>query len=109
MKKTGKNTSITLQKTTLESDDSLLGLSFDAKEYEFYTRTFESTDSIDGVLFQLEIKFNTDIVHNTRQVYSGLDFLGDVGGLYDMLVRIGFWLVTLYSYLFGSSLDKFLI
>ena len=42
-KRGGGNTSITLQKNTLESDDSLLGLSFDAKDYEYYTTTFERT------------------------------------------------------------------
>ena len=31
------------------------------------------------------ITFSPEILHNTRSIYSAFDFLGDIGGLFDML------------------------
>ena len=39
-----------------------------------------------------------------------LDWLGDVGGLYSILIGLGHFVVTtIYSYIFGSRLEAFLI
>ena len=32
-----------------------------------------------------DINLSPEILHNTRSIYSTLDFLADVGGLFDML------------------------
>ena len=37
------------------------------------------------------------------------DFFGDVGGLFDMLRLIGSILISLFSSIFGSGLDRFLL
>lgn len=47
-----------------------------------------------------------DTVVYQRQVYSFLDFLGDVGGLLDALKLIG---VSLISFVYGGSLQHFLL
>ena len=49
-----------------------------------------------------------DIVEEQRQVYSFWDFIGDLGGLMDFLKLIGGILVSLYTALTGSGLDRFL-
>ena len=38
-----------------------------------------------------------------------LDFLGDVGGLFSILVGIGQLVVNFKDYIFGSHLESFLI
>ena len=40
------------------------------------------------VLFSVWIEISPDIVHHSRSVYSVLDWLGDVGGLFDALTLI---------------------
>ena len=47
-------------------------------------------------------------VYYNRSIYSILDFLGDVGGLYSILLDFGSILVMIPSFLFGSLLEKFL-
>ena len=47
-------------------------------------------------------------VSHNRSVYSILDFLGDVGGLYSILMNIGSLAILVPSFLFGSLMDKFL-
>ena len=49
-----------------------------------------------------------DLVAYSRSIYSILDFLGDVGGLYSILLDLGIILVTIQSFVFGSFLEKFL-
>ena len=44
-----------------------------------------------------------------RQIYSGLDFLGDVGGLKDSLILIGSLMMQLWSLIVGNPLNSFLL
>ena len=44
-------------------------------------------------MFQMEL----DTVQHIRSVYTVLDFLGDVGGLFSILLSIGSGFVTLAS------------
>ena len=44
-----------------------------------------------------------------RQVYTGLDFLGDVGGLYDALCAIARIFLFIISFLTNSSLHDYLL
>ena len=44
-----------------------------------------------------------------RSSYTWLDWLGDVGGLYEGLRGIGFLLLMIISKVAGNPLDKFLI
>ena len=50
-----------------------------------------------------------NIMSHNRAIYSVLDFLGDVGGLFDMLKLIGEVLISLMTMIFGSSLNKHML
>ena len=49
-----------------------------------------------------------DKVKNIRSIYSTLDLLGDVGGLYSILLDVGNILVVVFTFFTGSSMDKYL-
>ena len=55
------------------------------------------------------ISFDSKHVNHTRSIYSALDFLGDVGGLYDMLKLVAEVLLSLWSLIAGSGLDAYLL
>ena len=71
------------------------GLSFD--NYEFYTMksavyaSYASLDSLQDNFFYLD---PTVVFHN-REVYHILNFIGDMGGLFDGLKYICFLLLNL--------------
>ena len=44
-----------------------------------------------------------------RSIYSSLDWLGDVGGLFDGLRGIGFLVMLVYKLILGDPLNNFLI
>ena len=50
-----------------------------------------------------------DVVKNSRSIYTLLDVLGDVGGLFDMLRLIIENLIHLLTLILGSGLDRFLL
>jgi len=52
------------------------------------------------VLFSVWIEISPDIVHHHRSVYSVLDWLGDVGGLFDALTIIARVLLSSLTTLF---------
>ena len=45
----------------------------------------------------------------TRQIYSGLDWIGDVGGLLDGLRLLGYMLVMFFQFIIGNPLNAFLL
>lgn len=51
----------------------------------------------------------TDNKYYKRTVYTIMDFLGDVGGLFDALKGFGFILVTIYFRFRGDPVSKFLV
>ena len=54
------------------------------------------------------IEMSLDEVYNTRSIYSTLDLLGDVGGLYSILLDVGKIIVMVLTFFTGSSMDKYL-
>ena len=56
--------------------------------------------------FQIGMSLNK--VHHSRSIYNALDLLGDVGGLYTILLDIGAIFFSAISFLFGSPLGSFL-
>ena len=54
------------------------------------------------------IEMSLDKVKNIRSIYSTLDLLGDVGGLYSILLDVGKILVVVFTFFTGSSMDKYL-
>ena len=49
------------------------------------------------------------MIYYKRSIYSVLDFLGDVGGLFSILITIGEIIVTIPTYLFGAQIEYYLI
>ena len=52
---------------------------------------------------------STQVTKSSRQVYTALDWLGDVGGLNDGLSIIGGLLMRLYFLIAGNPLDSYLL
>ena len=54
------------------------------------------------------IEMSLDKVKNIRSIYSTLDLLGDVGGLFAILLDSGNILIMVFTFFTGSSMDKYL-
>ena len=50
-----------------------------------------------------------DIYQHKRTIYTVWDWLGDIGGLFDMLKLLAKPMLKFYSLIFGSGLEAFLI
>ena len=48
-------------------------------------------------------------MHHNRSIYSFLDLLGDVGGLFDALKGIASFIITIYFGLFGDPINSYLL
>ena len=60
-------------------------------------------------LISIAIYLNRDVVYHNRSIYTSLDLLGDIGGLFDALKGIFSVVVTFYFYLFGDPLYSYLL
>jgi len=64
---------------------------FPSKTFEFFEvkeskiTVLPETSYYEGVLLAVYFEISADIVRHSRSVYSVLDWLGDVGGLFDAL------------------------
>ena len=63
----------------------------------------------ENLLFSIYIVLNRDVIHHNRSIYTSLDVLGDVGGLFDALKGIFSVVITLYFYVFGDPLHSYLM
>ena len=52
---------------------------------------------------------SSDRDSHKRTIYGVWDFLGDVGGLFDMLRLIALHIISLSESLFGNGLSRYLI
>ena len=62
----------------------------------------------DGV-YSIKFYYSLHFFEHVRQIYSPLDFLGDVGGLSDALMAIGSIAISILQFLFGNPLTEHLI
>ena len=62
-----------------------------------------------GMLFSIELILEKDVIHHDRSVYTLLDLLGDVGGLFDALKGISSIIVGLYFNIFGNPMHEYLL
>ena len=71
----------------MESEESFDGLGLNVREETFYPVSIEQANFKleDDVLGGFIVTTSMDTTQHTRAIYSTLDFLGDVGGLFDML------------------------
>ena len=70
----------------MESDETFDGFGLNPRTAEYFTATTRKgfwtvADSLSGFY----VTFSPEKLNNTRSIYNFLDFLGDVGGLFDML------------------------
>ena len=72
----------------MESEETFDGFGFNPREEEFYTTTKNNISwelTVPDILGGYFVILAPEKLSNTRSIYSALDFLGDVGGLFDML------------------------
>ena len=63
----------------------------------------------DTHLFEIEFFINQAESYHSRVIYGPLDFLGEVGGLADALIAIGYFLVTILQFIFGNEMSTHLL
>ena len=61
------------------------------------------------MLYSIFFGLDKEVKYHDRSVYTFLDLLGDVGGLFDALKGIFSILITFYFYIFGDPLHSFLL
>ena len=60
-----------------------------------FERIFNENNSVGGFL----VDMNLNVINNKRSIYNALDCLGDVGGLFDMLLFLITSVVIPMSYM----------
>ena len=70
----------------MESEETFDGFGLNPRTAEYFTAA-QSKDFlyIPDSLTSFSVIFHPEKLTNTRSIYNFLDFLGDVGGLFDML------------------------
>ena len=103
-----------LQQHEAESEESFLGLGMIPNNHKTWF-DFESNEPEisriydDKLLFSVEIRLSRDVIHHNRSIYTSLDLLGDVGGLFDALKSIMYFIVALYFNVFGNPVQEYLL
>ena len=49
------------------------------------------------------------MIHHKRSVYTFLEFLGDLGGLFGVLAGIMSYIVAIYFKIFGEPIQEYLL
>ena len=98
---------INLEQTNLVSEESFDGLGWYPRENTYYSvnkgvvyNTANPT-SFGGI----QVQISSDKTQHLRAIYSGLDFLGDIGGLYSIFIDIGGLFLSVISWMFGDPLQ----
>ena len=56
-------------------------------------------------LFEIRFGLSSDVHYYNRQIYTFLDLLGDIGGLFDALRAFGLVFIIGYNIVFGSVFE----
>ena len=93
------------------SDQSYVGIFSEAKEYSFISFNKGKTENsrFERSLGGIHIQMSLDIVNHSRSIYTVLDLIGDIGGLYSLLRRIGSPIMGLFTFMYGSKLHRRII
>ena len=103
-----------MKREILYSDHKFYSLGvFPQKPIEFTTlpdtsKKFLGLSEFDGI-YSIKFYYSLDFFEHQRQIYSPLDFLGDVGGLADALLSIGAIAISILQFLFGNPLTEYMI
>ena len=75
---------------------------------DFFTaKQTKKYDCKDGCIVQYTFQMSLTTESYTRNVYTVLMFLSDVGGLYGILLPLGSMIVSMVSAFVGSGLERF--
>ena len=79
--------------------------------YDIFKKEPETTTSADpeNMLVSVEFVLDRDVSYHNRSIYTSLDLLGDVGGLFDALKGIMSFVVSIFFMIFGNPLDEYLL
>ena len=104
-----------LKKNYVESEEEILGLQLGKpNSYTWYElvdppKVIQSFGSRSDQAFKLQIVLDDETTVHTRQIYSALDMLGDVGGLLDGLKLLGSGVMFIFHLIRGDPLQEFLM
>ena len=96
----------------MESEQSYAGHGWFPDEKDFYT--FSEIDvtlssKYKNSLGGIYIGNSLDVVHHTRVIYSILEVLEELGGLFAILCFVGNGVVGVWEWVFGSKFKSFLV
>ena len=103
-----------MKREILYSDHKFYSLGILPQDPIEFTTLPESTQNLKGTpdfkgLLAVVFYYSLDLAEHQRQIYSPLDFLGDVGGLADALIAIGAIAMSIFHFITGNPLTKYLI
>ena len=76
----------------MESEENLSGNNLKPKKHTFYTLNEHvkyNDGSVPTSFGGFQIQKSLDIVNHYRSIYTVLDFLGEIGGLFGILIYLG--------------------
>ena len=98
-----------IQQNKIQSDHKILGLGLESADYQFFSLDTGLKIQRPSVSYIHLVKWSTQVNEYTRSIYTFWDFLGDVGGLFDMLKLITEVLIGFITMIYGSELDRVLV
>ena len=108
----GNTVLMQIQQHDVESEEQMFGLGFPWQQSNESFTTIErgrsEKEDDDKHIVALIFGLNLAKVTNTRSIFTFWDFLADVGGLYDMLIVIGGWVLSIIQLVSGSGLNRFI-
>ena len=96
----------------IESEQRFLGLGISSDDYKFISTEPEFLSSevfADDTVYSFNFAVSLDLVLHHRAIYSVWDFLGDVGGLFDMLKFLAYPITLFFSTLIQTGVDQYLL
>ena len=79
---------------------------FNLPEKPIYT-WYVGADEFPGAMIRIDLSRTKHMIR--REVFSPLDFLGDVGGVFDGLCLVGSIIISVWNYFTGRVFDEFLL
>ena len=61
------------------------------------------------MLYSIVFNLDKEVHYHDRSIYTFLDLLGDIGGLFDALKGIFSILITFYFHMLGNPLHSYLL
>ena len=103
-----------MKREILYSDHQFYSLGIFPQEPISFITLPESIQNLKGTpdfkgLLDVVFYYSLDFAEHQRQIYSPLDFLGDVGGLADALIAIGAIAISSLQLITGNPLTKYMI